>query len=311
MVQVRSYLSGSIHLLLFLLTFFTTTLAGVSWANRDFQELSNFAYGLPYSLSILAILAAHEFGHYFAARYHGVNTTLPYFIPIPHFLFNPFGTMGAVIRIRSPLLRNKVLFDVGIAGPLAGLVVTAGVFIYGLATLPPVDFLYTIHPEYRLLPAVPTDGFSFGNSLIFRAIGEMGIGGGFFPPMNEIYHYPYLCAAWFGLFVTAINLMPVGQLDGGHILYALVGSKWQIIVAWAFFGSLVAFGLAGLTPFVDPDLQLGMAGWLAWALLMFFLIKLKHPIVPDTEALDDTRRTLGWATLLLLVLIFPPVPFVE
>src|SRR4030067_2785778 len=98
MRPTRGILSASLHLILFLRTFFTTTLAGVSWANRDFQELSNFIYGLPYSLSILAILSAHEFGHYFAAKYYQVDTTLPFFIPIPHFFVNPFGTMGAVIR---------------------------------------------------------------------------------------------------------------------------------------------------------------------------------------------------------------------
>ncbi|HLF15585.1 MAG TPA: site-2 protease family protein [Bacteroidota bacterium] len=307
----RGILSASLHLILFLLTFFTTTLAGVSWANRDFQELSNFGYGLPYSLSILAILAAHEFGHYFAAKYHRVDTSLPYFIPIPHFLLNPFGTMGAVIRIRSPLTRNKVLFDVGIAGPLAGLAVTAGILLYGITTLPPKDFIYTFHPDYRLMTSFPGEGFTFGNSLLFWALGKISVPGGFFPPMNEVYHYPYLCAGWFGLFVTAINLMPVGQLDGGHILYALVGSKRQTFVAKAFFGTLVLVGLIGLVPFIDLGFRFGTEGWLVWALIMVFLIKLKHPEVPDLEPIDQNRRLLGWATLLLLIFIFPPVPFME
>ncbi len=311
MRRTTGILQASIHLGLFLITFFTTTLAGVSWANRDFQELTNFPSGLPYSLSILAILAAHEFGHYFAARYHRINTTLPFFIPIPHFLFNPFGTMGAVIRIRTPLTRNKVLFDVGIAGPLAGLVVTAGILLYGLGTLPPKEFIYSIHPDYRLLSSLPAEGFSFGNSLLFWALGQINISGGYFPPMNEVYHYPYLCAGWFGLFVTAINLMPVGQLDGGHILYALVGSKWQTRVAQLFFGVLVLGGLIGLTPLLDPGLRFGTAGWLVWALLVFFVIKLKHPEVPDTEGINEGRRILGWATLLFLFLIFPPIPFLE
>ena len=311
MRPTRGILSASLHLILFLLTFFTTTLAGVSWANRDFLELSNFVYGLPYSLSILAILSAHEFGHYFAAKYHRVDTTLPFFIPIPHFLLNPFGTMGAVIRIRSPLIKNKILFDVGIAGPLAGLVVTAGILSYGITTLPPKDFIYSIHPEYRLLASFPSEGFTFGNSLLFWALGKIPITEGFYPPMNEVYHYPYLCAGWFGLFVTAINLMPVGQLDGGHILYALVGSKWQIIVAKVFFGTLVLVGLIGLVPFIDPGIRFGASGWLIWAVMMLFLIKLKHPEVPDTEQIDENRRTLGWATLLLLIFIFPPIPFME
>jgi membrane-associated protease RseP (regulator of RpoE activity) len=311
MYPTRGIYSSFLHILLFLLTFVTTTLAGVSWAYKDFQELSNFVYGLPYSLSILAILASHEFGHYFAARYHKIDVTLPYFIPIPHFLLNPFGTMGAVIRIRSPLTRNKILFDVGIAGPLAGLIVTAGILTYGIVTLPPIDYIYTIHPDYRLSGTIPTEGFTFGNSLLFWALGKLPLTSGFFPPMNEIYHYPYLCAGWFGLFVTAINLMPVGQLDGGHILYALVGGRWQSIAAKGFFGVLVLVGLVGLAPFLDPKIRFGTSGWLVWALLMLFLIKLKHPEVGDPVRVDTNRMVLGWLTLILLVLIFPPIPFME
>jgi len=311
MLPAKDARTYSLHLLLFLVTFFTTTLAGVSWANKDFSELSNFWIGLPYSISILAILTAHEFGHYFAARYHAVDTTLPYFIPIPHFLLNPFGTMGAVIRIQSPLQKNKVLFDVGIAGPLAGLAVTILVFAYGLATLPSKEFLYSIHPEYRLTGVIPTGDFTFGYSIFFWLLGKISIPWGFFPPMNEIYHYPYLCATWFGLFITAINLMPVGQLDGGHILYALVGGKRQTTIAKVFFGALVAIGLLGLAPFLDERIRFGTTGWLVWALMMVFLIKLRHPDVPDLERLDDRRRMLGWATLVLLFLIFPPIPFME
>jgi len=302
--------SNSLHILLFLLTFFTTTLAGVSWANADFKELSNFPVGLPYSLSILAILTAHEFGHYFAAKYHSVNTTLPYYIPIPHFLINPFGTMGAVIKIRSPLTKNRVLFDIGIAGPLAGLVVTIGVLVYGLATLPPKEYILAIHPEYLSAARWPDGGLTFGNSILFYLLGNIPYSSGFFPPMNEIYHYPYLCAAWFGMFVTAINLMPVGQLDGGHILYALVGSKRQGLIAKIFFGGLVAIGLIGLVPSIDPSIGYGTAGWLLWALIMFFLIRLKHPEVPDAEEIDYNRKMLGWVTLFLLIILFPPIPII-
>ena len=311
MLPPKRILTYSLHTILFLLTVFTTTVAGVAWANRNPFELANFLYGLPYSISILAILTAHEFGHYFAARYHGIDTTLPYFIPIPFLDLNPFGTMGAVIRIRSPLTRNKILFDVGIAGPLAGLVVTLIVLLLGLATLPPKEYLYSIHPEYRLTGTIPTEGFTFGYSLVFWALGTIPPFWGFFPPMNEIYHYPLLCATWFGLFVTALNLMPVGQLDGGHILYALVGSKRQTIVARVFFVALLAVGVAGLMPFLEDKFRFGTTGWIVWALMMFFLVKLRHPEVPDAEPIDGTRRALGWATLLLFPLMFPPIPFME
>jgi len=311
-MRLRSALfSRSLHLILFLLTFFTTTLAGVSWANVDFTELTNLPVGLPYSLSILAILTAHEFGHYFAAKYHGVVTTLPYYIPIPHFLVNPFGTMGAVIKIRSPLTRNRILFDIGIAGPLAGLVVTIGILAYGLISLPPREYIYAMHPDYANLTSWPEGGFSFGNSLLFYLLSKVHYGSGYFPPMSEIYHYPYLCAAWFGMFVTAINLMPVGQLDGGHILYALVGSERQGRIARVFFAGLVLIGLTGLLSLFDSSIRIGTAGWLVWALIMYFLIKLKHPEVPDTEEIDYNRKLLGWGTLFLLILIFPPIPFTE
>lgn len=300
-----------IHITLFLLSFFTTTLAGVSWLNQNPFELSNFYLGLPYAISILAILTAHEFGHYFAARYYNVDTTLPYFIPVPHFLINPFGTMGAVIRIRSPLTTKRALFDIGIAGPLAGLVVTIFIIIYGLLTLPGKEYIYLMHPEYQLLPELPKGGLTFGNSIVFYLLAKISYPTGFFPPMNEIYHYPYLCAGWFGLFVTALNLMPVGQLDGGHILYALVGSRIQTFIARIFFIILVLIGLMGLLPFFDPSIQFATLGWLVWALIMLFLIKLRHPDVPDLRPIDSNRRMLGWATLFLLLVMFPPVPFLE
>lgn len=300
-----------VHVTLFILTFFTTTLAGVSWVNGNPFELSNFYLGLPYSISILAILTAHEFGHYFAARFYNVETTLPYFIPVPHFLLNPFGTMGAVIRIRSPLTTNRALFDIGIAGPLAGLAVTVGILVYGIITLPGVEYLYTMHPEYQILPELPKGGLTFGYSLVFYLLENISYTTGFFPPMNEIYHYPYLCAGWFGLFVTALNLMPVGQLDGGHILYALVGSKKQVAIAKIFFGILVTIGLAGMFPVFGPGMQFSTTGWLVWALIMLFLIKLKHPEIPDIEPVEVNRRMLGWSTLFLLLVMFPPIPFME
>lgn len=303
----RTYL---LHIALFLATLLTTTLAGVQWINENPFELSNFAHGLPYSISLLAILTAHEFGHFFAARYYNVNTTLPFFIPIPPFLLNPFGTMGAVIRIRSQMYSKRALFDIGIAGPIAGLVVTLAVLVLGLATLPPKEYLYSIHPQYRGLPSIPAEGLTFGTSIFFWLVAKLGSGIGFFPPMNEVYHYPFLCVAWFGLFVTALNLIPVGQLDGGHILYALVDRK-QGIVARIFWGILIAIGLASFLPFFGAHIQLGTVGWLLWAIILFFIIKLDHPEIPDVTPLDPNRRLLGWASLVIFVLTFPPIPFLE
>lgn len=305
--SVKTYL---LHFGLFLITFFTTTVAGVFWLNMNGFDLTNFWYGVPYSLSILAMLAAHEFGHYYAAKYHGVTTTLPYFIPIPPFLFNPFGTMGAVIRIRSPILTKRALFDIGIAGPLAGLAVTLAVLLYGIITLPGKEYLYALHPEYALLTEIPKTGLTFGDSLLTLGIRMFVSEYTFFPPMNEIYHYPFLCVGWFGLFVTALNLIPIGQLDGGHILFAIIG-KGQGIIARIFLTILVLIGLAGFLPFIGLDIQPGTIGWLLLALILVFLVKVDHPPVPDDSELDAPRKKLGWATFAFFVTSFAPVPFFE
>jgi len=309
----KQYLRYLLHLLLFLLTFITTTFAGVLWLNRDPFELTNFSLGLPYSISLLAMLSAHEFGHYFAARRYGVNTSLPYFIPIPvipPYMINPFGTMGAVIRMRSPLTTKKALFDIGIAGPIAGLVVTFCVLIYGFLTLPGKEFIFTVHPEYRLTGEIPGTGFTFGNSILFWSLTKVFGSSGFVPPMNEIYHYPFLCVGWFGLFVTALNLIPVGQLDGGHVLYALAG-KGQGKIARVFFICLVIVGLSGFLPLFGSGVQTGTLGWLLWAAILYFFIKIDHPEIYDYTEMDASRKVLGWAVLALFVLIFPPIPFFE
>ena len=299
-----------IHSFLFLLTFFTTTLAGVQWLNRDPFELSNFKFGLPYSLSMLAILGTHEFGHYFAARYYGVSTTLPYFIPFPPFLFNPFGTMGAVIRMRGVISSKKQLFDIGSAGPLAGLVVTFIVLFYGFVTLPPIQYLYHIHPQYAGLSHIPEGGLTFGNSIFLWILLKTAGHGQFVPPMNEIYHYPFLCVGWFGLFITAMNLIPVGQLDGGHILYSLAGRR-QGHIARIFFGILILLGLISFLPLFGSHIQLGTIGWLVFAGILFFIIKLDHPEIYDPYQLDINRRIIGWGLMIFFLLIFTPVPFLE
>jgi membrane-associated protease RseP (regulator of RpoE activity) len=144
---------------------------------------------------------------------------------------------------------------------------------------------------------------------MFNGLLQLADGRDFIPPMNEIYHYPYLCVGWFGLFVTALNLIPVGQLDGGHILYALTGPKVQGLSARIFFGILILIGIASLIPISGLNVQLGTTGWLLWAAILYFLVKLDHPDVPDPEPLSQGRMYLGWSTMLLFILMFPPVPF--
>jgi membrane-associated protease RseP (regulator of RpoE activity) len=300
-----------LHVTLFLVTFFTTTVAGVAWLNIDPFDLENFQYGITYSILLLSVLTCHEFGHYFAAKYHRVQTTLPYYIPFPPIpgIIN-FGTLGAVIRIRSIIPDKKKLFDIGIAGPIAGFIPSLIILIYGMLTLPDIEYLYTIHPEYREMADLPEGNLIFGSTLMLQILKNIFVSPhDFFPPMNEIYHYPFLTVGWFGMLITAMNLLPVGQLDGGHISYAMFGER-HIYIARTAFLVLVIIGILGFLPLLGITSPLGWSGWLFWAAILFFLIKLKHPHVPDRSPLDNTRMRIGWIAYLMLLLSFSPAPIV-
>ncbi len=299
------------NIALFLLTFFTTTLAGVTWANQDPYQLGNFTIGLTYSSLILLVITTHEFGHYFAAKFHKISVTLPYYIPFPFLFLNPFGTMGAVIKMKTRTQSRKSLFDVGVAGPIAGWVTSLIILIIGFLTLPPVTFLYTIHPEYAT-QGIATTGFSFGYNIIFWVLEKIFASSPsvFIPPMNEVYHYPFLCVGWFGLLITALNMMPIGQLDGGHISYAMFGKNHKYL-AYTVFGLLLFFGLAGFLPLAGVAFEFGSVNWLIWVLLIFFLIKIKHPpICHDIDTpLGNTRMLIGWFSYFIFITSFCPVPF--
>ncbi|MDP3582143.1 MAG: site-2 protease family protein, partial [Ignavibacteria bacterium] len=240
-----------INLGLFLVTFVTTTIAGVYWTTniQGPIEFTQLALGLPYTFSILLILGVHEFGHYFAAVAHKVKATLPYFIPFPPILGSlSFGTMGAVIKTKSIIPDNKAMFDIGSAGPIAGFVVCLAILAYGFTHLPTVDYLLAIHPDY-FSPEYGKNSinFAFGDSLLFVLMRDLLTSSGqFVPPMSEIYHYPYLCAGWFGLFVTSMNLIPVGQLDGGHVIYSMFGGKKHEAIASISLITLVFLGVIGV-----------------------------------------------------------------
>lgn len=318
-----------IHPLLFLLTFFTAALAGVQWVGRDPFELTNIPFGLDYAFAILFVLASHEFGHYFAARIHGVKATLPYFIPFPPFIINPFGTFGALIRVKSVVPSRKIMFDIGAAGPIAGFVACLVVIVYGYATLPGPEYILSIHPNFDFaINADPTSEgqpLAFGSTLLFTALQDLLTNPKtqFVPPMTEIYHYPFLCVGWFGLFVTALNLMPIGMLDGGHITYSMFGEKHKIIARATFVG-LVIIGLPSiLDPLlrwaaesiighdpgqIIPFTEYSSFNWLLWALIGYYVIKLYHPPVPDESPLDALRMAIGWATLGIFVICFSLVP---
>jgi len=301
-----------LNILLFILTFFSTSLAGVAWLNQNPYALENFTLGLQYAVLLLAIITFHEFGHYFAAKYHKIDVTLPYYIPFPFLFLNPFGTMGAVIKMKSPAQTRKSLFDVGIAGPIAGWVVSMIFLLYGYLTLPNIDYLFKIHPEY-ITNGIPTTGLTFGNNLIFLIFEKIFYTSKvFIPPMNEVYHYPFLCAGWFGLLITSLNMMPVGQLDGGHISYTMFGTNHKII-AHIIFYLLVIFGLLGLLPFLNINFELGSVNWLVWAILIYFVIKIEHPpICTDMEQpLGRTRFILGWFSFFIFITSFCPIPISE
>ncbi|MBN8571978.1 MAG: site-2 protease family protein [Ignavibacteria bacterium] len=299
-----------LHIGLFLLTFITTTLGGVYWGGNDPYNISNFTLGLTYSCLILFIISAHEFGHYFAAKIHKVDVTLPYYIPFPFLFLNPFGTMGAVIRMRSAASTRKALFDIGVSGPIAGWIASVVILIIGFTTLPSIEFLFKIHPDYAM-NGVLVQGETFGYSILFWTFEKLFASpSGFMPPMNEVYHYPFLCAGWFGLLITALNMMPAGQLDGGHISYTMFGSRNSNILGHIVVGILFIMGVIGLLPLIDINVDFGSVNWLVWALLITFVIKIPHPptVNHDPEPLSKTRMAIGWFTFLILILSFAPVP---
>ena len=334
--NVKLVLQWLLHLGLFLLTFFSTTIAGVLWLNKDPFELSNFHLGIPYSASILFILACHEFGHYFASRYHHVDATLPYFLPFPPIpvllqLFLNFGTFGAVIRTKSIVPSKKAMFDIGVAGPIAGFFASLLVLSYGFLHLPSRSFILAIHPDYNfaLNASASAQGVSlaFGNTILFSGLQTLLTHPSlqFVPPLSEIYHYPFLCAGWFGLFVTALNLIPMGQFDGGHLIYAMFGKYHQRIARTSFY-ALIALSAPSLSDVllrtllgyvykhdvgqIIPLAQYSWAAWFIWAMIALYVVKLSHPPVADETPLNGRRMTIGWFCIAIFFLSFSLNPFI-
>jgi membrane-associated protease RseP (regulator of RpoE activity) len=308
--------SPIIHAGLFIITIATTLIAGMEWITGQPgpHDIFSLSVALPYSLSIMFIIGVHEFGHYFAARYHKVDVTLPYFIPFPPIAgFLNFGTMGAVIRTRSIVYSNKAMFDIGVAGPIAGFVAAIIVLIFGYSNLPDSQYILAIHPDY-FSPDYGKEMMSlqFGSSIIFEMFNSFfNTPTNFIPPMTEIYHYPYLTAGWLGLFITAMNMIPVGQLDGGHIIYSMFNVKKHEAIASISMIILILLGVFGaLDTFLELGLNFGWTGWLFWAVILNFVIKVKHPPVVNFEPLDPTRMMIGYLSLFILIISFSPSPFV-
>lgn len=301
--------------MLFLVTLVTTIIAGTEWITGTMgpYDLDSLAIGLPYSFSALFILGTHEFGHYFAAKFHKVKATLPYFIPLPPIAgFFNFGTMGAVIKTKSEIPNNKAMFDIGVAGPIAGFIASLIVLIYGFTHLPSVDYLLAIHPDY-FSPEYGKETISlqFGSNILFLLLKDLfTTGSDFVPPMTEVYHYPYLMTGWFGLLITAMNMIPVGQLDGGHVVYSMFGSKIQEAVASVSLIGLVFLGVIGITDgLLELNIGFGWSGWIFWGIILLLIIKVKHPPVRVFTQLDPNRKILGYFSLLILAVSFSPTPF--
>lgn len=282
------------HLGLFILTFASVSFVGagfVGFAPSLFPiimpETGDLYRGILFAGLLLGFLGVHEFGHFFAAQYHKIKVSLPYFIPIPLGI----GTMGAVIRIKQKINETRKMFDIGIAGPLAGFVVSLVVLLIGFANLPDPGYINQFAGHDAIQEYVNTNGTfpeappesSNGNVLIVGETLLYSFLAQFFenvPPMWEMYHYPFLFAGWLGLFFTALNLMPVGQLDGGHILYSLIGFKKHQIVARIAFGILTVLAGIESIPFIHLTLEgwgwshpIGLYSWFIWTGILFVLFR--------------------------------------
>ena len=272
-----------LNIVLFALTVITTLFAGATFYVGPMDMLKDPAkllLGVPFSVSLLSILLAHEMGHYITSRRNRVDVSLPYFIPAPTL----FGTLGAVIKMRSPIARKNMLFDIGAAGPIAGLLVAIPVVVLGLAKSKFVDIP---------VGGVDETGLLFGDSILFWAISKIVLGQT--PEGQCIMLHPIGFAGWVGLLVTALNLMPIGQLDGGHIAYAVFGRR-QRYVARGFLLVLIFMGVVFYP------------GWLIWAILLV-LIGIDHPPVMDGEVpLDRKRVIVGAMAFLIFILTFIPNP---
>ncbi|MEW6713550.1 MAG: site-2 protease family protein [Nitrospirota bacterium] len=273
-----------IHVILFILTVITTTLAGAMLSGVIPWETPEKIYlGLRFSLPLLLILLVHEFSHYLMSRKHHVSASLPYFIPAPP----PFiiGTFGAIIKMKPPIFDRRALIDIGASGPIGGFVVAIIAAIVGLSYSDMVPLQELQKTEKSL---------SLGNSILFYLLAKIVLN--IDPAKYDIVLHPVAFAGWIGFLVTSLNLLPIGQLDGGHIIYALFGERHEWI-AKATIPLLILLGI------------IFWEGWLIWAFLMI-LIGYEHPpVVYPQIQLDRKRRVIGWAALLIFILTFTPMPF--
>jgi membrane-associated protease RseP (regulator of RpoE activity) len=290
-----------LHALLFLLTLLTTTVVGAEMAHSfaasrpfDFEtDLLGYAElahnpsflldGLPFSLTLLGILMAHELGHYLTARYYHVDATLPFFLPAPTLI----GTFGAFIRIRSAILSKRILFDIGVGGPLAGFAVLIVPLIVGVSMS-------------KVVHGIGARGdLSFGTPMILRLFEWIA-----FPGVREVdlYLHPVARAAWVGLLATALNLLPIGQLDGGHVLYAFLGERTR----WTSRFAIASLAGLGLFQLFTSAYKMGYM-WIFWAGFLIFF-GMRHPAIVDPSPVGRMRTWLGVLALIIFILCFTAAP---
>jgi membrane-associated protease RseP (regulator of RpoE activity) len=295
---VRRYAA---HLGLFLATCATTFHAG----SNGFEDLRA---GAIFAATLMGILLTHEMGHYIAARIHGIEASLPYFIPVPYL---GMGTLGAVIRMNAPIQRRDALIDVGASGPLAGLMVAIPLLVWGLIVSP-------------VKPPSPGVGLIEGNSILYLCL-KLIIKGQILPAADgvDVHLGPMAMAAWVGILITFINLMPIGQLDGGHVAFAYFGDRHERQSRWLHRG-LIAVGAGVLGAMALEASRAGKTAneafayagsgampWLIWALLLLGMRRLQggvyHPPV-GPEPLSPSRRALFWVVVVIFLLLFTPIP---
>ena len=273
----KKYRMLVLPVILFLATLLTTLAAGAFQQGiNPFTSPGLLWRGIPFSLPLLLILGAHESGHYWMSRKYRIDVTLPYFLPAPSLI----GTFGAFIRMKSPIMDRRALLDIGVAGPLAGMLVAIPVLLVGLSLS-------------RVVPQVPGGGIRIGSSLLFSLFSWIIHGS--LPGTMDLMLHPAAFAGWIGFLVTSLNLLPVGQLDGGHVAYAVLGSR-QRVIAMMVVALLLVLGITGWN------------GWLLWAAILFVMGINHPPVVYEWVPLDRRRRIIGWVTLALFAATFTPVP---
>jgi membrane-associated protease RseP (regulator of RpoE activity) len=301
-VALRPAQRPLLHLGLFLLTLLTTFEVFLSDQTSGDWNRANISGAVAFSLCLVAILGSHEMGHWLLARRHGVDASLPYFIPLPHF---GFGTLGAVIRIRSRIPSRNALVDIGAAGPLAGFLVAVPILVWGYAHAQVIDVPISLSsfppPESALGalglllgPAPHILAQSFGDNLLTLLIQQLVVGT--LPAGKDVVANPFIVAGWFGCIVTTLNLFPIGQLDGGHLAFANLGGRAVGV------GKVAAVCLLLLVLFFNLS-------WLLWMLVVTIAVGFRHPDVErPEEALDSRRVLICVACAVVFVLCLTPSP---